>query len=140
MGAVMDNHEDCIVFLLAKAYQRAHFLIKDRLKPLGLTPLQQLILGVLHLEDGLSAGEIGQRLVLDSATLSGTLDRMVERGWITKEVDPNDRRMLRIFLTAKAKEVDRSLGEVRAQANQEILRGLSMEEKLLLKRLLRDMR
>ena len=136
----MYSHEDCVVFLLAKAYQRAHGIIKERLKPLGLTPLQQLILGVLMAEDGLSAGEIGQRLVLDSATLSGTLERMVEKGWIVKEVDPDDRRALRIFLSDKARNLDASLGQAREQVNQEILAELSLEEKILLKRLLRDLR
>lgn len=136
----MDSHEDCTIFLLAKAYQRAHYIIKERLKPLGLTPLQQLILAVLQQEDGLNAGDIGQRLVLDSATLSGTMERLADKGWITKDVDPNDRRALRVFLTPKAKEMETSLAEARLAANQELLRGLSLEEKLLFKRLLRDLR
>jgi DNA-binding MarR family transcriptional regulator len=136
----MENHEDCIVYLLAKAYQRSHALIKERLKPLGLTPLQQLILAVLHQEDDLSAGEIGQRLVLDSATLSGTLERMEEKGWIRRDSDPADRRVSRVRLTQQAREVNAGLGELRAEVNQEILQGLSLEEKLLLKRMLRDLR
>jgi DNA-binding MarR family transcriptional regulator len=136
----MDSLEDCTIFLLAKAYQRAHYIIKERLRPLGLTPLQQLILAVLQQEDGLSAGEIGQRLVLDSATLSGTMERMTDKGWITKDVDPNDRRALRVFLTSKAREMEASLAQTRQEANQELLRGLSLEEKLLFKRLLRDLR
>lgn len=136
----MDSLEDCTIFLLAKAYQRAHYIIKERLRPLGLTPLQQLILAVLQQEDGLSAGEIGQRLVLDSATLSGTMERMTDKGWITKDVDPNDRRALRVFLTPKARELEASLAQTRQEANQELLSGLSLEEKLLFKRLLRDLR
>lgn len=136
----MESYEDCIVFLLAKAYQRAHGILKDRLRPLGLTNVQFLILGVLSEQDGLSAGEIGQRLVLDSATLSGTLDRMSDNGWITKEPDPHDRRVVRVFLAPKAKELTARLGVERVEGNQEVLKNLNLEETVLLKRLLRDLR
>lgn len=136
----MESYEDCIVFLLAKAYQRAHGILKDRLRVYGLTNVQFLILGVLEGEDGLSAGEIGQRLVLDSATLSGTLDRMADNGWISKEPDPHDRRVVRVFLAPKARELSDILREERVQGNQEVVKNLSQEEKVLLKRLLRDMR
>jgi DNA-binding MarR family transcriptional regulator len=134
----MERFEDCIVFLLAKAYQKAHGNLKKRLHPYGLTPIQNLILEALREEDGLSAGDIGKKLVLDNATLSGVLDRLADRGWIEKQTDLNDKRLLRIYLTDKAKSLQGALGEERDQANEEILHSLSVEEKLLLKRLLRD--
>lgn len=136
----MDSYEDCIIFLLAKAYQRAHAIHKDQLRPYGLTAVQHLILGTLSMQDGQSAGEIGQKLVLDSATLSGTLDRMAENGWISKETDPSDRRMVRISLTPKAMELAPLLHAVRVGSNQEFMKNLSLEEKVLLKRLLKDLR
>ncbi len=134
----METYEDCIVFLLAKAYQKAHGNLKKRLHPYGITPIQNLILEVLREEDGLSAGDIGKRLVLDNATLSGVLDRLADRGWIEKRTDLNDKRLLRVYLTGKAKALKGELGEERDEANEEILHSLSIEEKVLLKRLLRD--
>lgn len=136
----MDGYQDCIVFLLAKAYQKAHANLKKRLHVYGLTPIQFLILEALREEDGLSAGDIGKRLLLDNATLSGVLDRLAERGWIVKRTDPNDKRLVRVHLREKAKGLKRKLGQEREEANEEILGGLSMEEKVLLKRLLRDVR
>ena len=134
----MEQFEDCIVFLLAKAYQKAHGNLKKRLHPYGLTPIQNLILEALREEDGLSAGDIGKKLVLDNATLSGVLDRLSDRGWIEKQTDLSDKRLLRIYLTDKAKSLQEQLGVERDQANEEILHALSVEEKILLKRLLRD--
>ena len=84
----MDSVEDCIIFQLAKAYQKAHGLFKKRLLPYELTPIQHLILEALWLEDGISQKDIGTRLVLDRATLSGVLDRMSAGGWITKNRIP----------------------------------------------------
>jgi DNA-binding MarR family transcriptional regulator len=134
----MDQFEDCIIFQLAKAYQKAHGLFKKRLLPYGLTPIQHLILEALWLEDGISQKDIGMRLVLDRATLSGVLDRMSSGGWITKEQDPEDKRTLRICLTDKGKDLTSNLAGERNQANEELLSSLNLEEKVLLKRLLRD--
>lgn len=93
----MESYEDCIIFLLAKAYQRAHAIHKEQLRPYGLTAVQHLILGALCMEDGQRAGKIGHKLVLDNATLSGTMDRMAENGWISKETDTADGVELRIL-------------------------------------------
>jgi len=134
----MNNLEDCIIFQLAKAYQKAHGVFKKRLLPHGLTPIQHLILEVLWMEDGISAKEIGVRIVLDRATLSGVLDRMSSGGWIEKQQDPEDGRTLRICLTEKSRDLKPSLAKERNQTNDALLRRLSMEEKVLLKRLLRD--
>jgi DNA-binding MarR family transcriptional regulator len=132
------SFENCVIFLLAKAYQKAHSTFKKRLIPYGLTPIQHLILEALWLEDGQSAGDIGKKLVLDAATLSGVLDRLAAGDWIIKEPDPDDKRMVRIYLTEKVKSLRLSLAEERNQANDEILHNLNLEEKVLLKRLLRD--
>ena len=134
----MDKFEDCIIFQLAKAYQKAHGLFKKRLLPYGLTPIQHLILEALWLEDGISQKDIGMRLVLDRATLSGVVDRMSSGGWITKEQDPEDKRTLRICLTDKGRDLKPRLSSERNQANEELLSGLNLEEKVLLKRLLKD--
>jgi len=134
----MDKFQDCIIFQLAKAYQKAHGLFKKRLLPYELTPIQHLILEALWMEDGISQKDIGMRLVLDRATLSGVLDRMSSGGWVTKEQDPEDKRTLRICLTEKGKDMKAGLARERNQANDEVLGTLNLEEKVLLKRLLRD--
>ncbi len=136
----MKQYEDCIIFLLAKAYQRAHGLLKKRLLEYGLTPAQYLVLEALWEEEGQSAGDIGKQLMLDSATLSGILERMTEKGWIVKETDDADKRFVRIYLADKAKEIHGVLVEEGERTNAEILGGLGLEEKLLLKRFLRDLK
>ena len=135
----MENYDNCIIFLLAKAYQKAHGNFKKRLHAYGLTPIQHLILEALWREDGLSAGDICKKLVLDGATLSGVLDRLASGGWILKKSDEADKRVLRIFLTSKSKDLKPQLSEARNQTNEDLLRPFTLEEKVLLKRFLRDM-
>jgi DNA-binding MarR family transcriptional regulator len=136
----MVTYEDCIVFNLAKAYQTAHGALASLLRPHGLTPIQALVLEAAAEEEGLSAGEIGRRLVLDGATLSGVLDRLAEGGWLVRRHDDADRRVFRIELTDSAREFRPTLLELRGAANDDVLEGLTAEERVLLKRLLRDLR
>ena len=134
----MKSYDDCILFLLAKAYQKAHGDFKKRLHSYGLTPIQHLVLEALWDEDGLSVGDIGKRLVFDGATLSGVLDRLAAGGWVLKQSDTEDKRMLRISLTPKSKDLKPKLSAVRNATNKNLLARFSLEEKVLLKRLLRD--
>ena len=134
----MNTYDDCIIFLLAKAYQKAHGDFKKRLQSYGLTPIQHLVIEALWYEDGLSAKDIGQKLVFDGATLSGVLDRLATGEWVTKEPDSEDKRVLRIFLTQKSRDLKPKLSEARDQTNEDLLQTFTLEERVLLKRLLRD--
>jgi DNA-binding MarR family transcriptional regulator len=133
-------YQDNIVFLLAKAHQRAQATLKGRLQTFGLTPMQCLFMEALWEEDGLSVGEIGRRIALDTATLAGILDRLVTAGWVKRETDAQDGRVARVYLTAKARESIDLLAKAMEQTNNDLLKTFSPEEKLLLKRFLRDFR
>ena len=130
---------DCTVFLLGKAYQKAHGDFKKRLKPFGLTNMQHLVLEGLWYEEGLTASELGRLLILDKATLSGVLDRMVEGDWVVKRQDPEDRRINRIFPSDKANRMKKELIDIRKEANEDLLSEFKQEERILLKRFLRDL-
>lgn len=130
---------DCTIFLLAKAYQKAHANFKKRLKPYGLTNLQHLVLEGLWHREGLTAAELGKLLVLDKATLSGILERMTEAGWIIKKPDIDDRRIFRLYPSKKANGLKKKLIAVRKKSNEDLLARFTMEEQVLLKRLLRDL-
>lgn len=129
---------ECMIFLLSKAYQKGHALVKKRLLPFGLTNIQYVILEALWLADGLAAVELGAILAIDKATLSGVLERMSEGGWIEKKDDDRDRRAIRVFLTEKSKQMKETLKKARQAANDELLAGFRVEEKVLLRRLLKD--
>lgn len=141
MGSYLRVYEDCILFNLGKAYQRVQAEFKSRfLQKFGLTPMQLLVLEVLYDEEGLSAGEIAGRLVLDNATLSGVLDRLVEGGWIIKDTAHGDRRALKIQLTEKGRGMKDSIIDEVRKANEQIMSSFRVEENMLLRRLLKDLR
>lgn len=139
MAPVPSNIPDCTFFILAKAYQKAHRQFKGLLRPYSLTNLQHLVLEGLWHQQGVTAAELGKLLVLDKATLSGVLDRMLDSGWIRKERSPEDGRVLQLYTTKKAENLKNELIALRVEANEKLLAGFSPEEKVLFKRLLRDL-
>lgn len=139
MAKIPEDLPDCTVFLLGKAYQKAHGDFKKRLKPYGLTNMQHLVLEGLWYREGVTASELGKSLILDKATLSGVLDRMVDAGWIIKKQNSEDLRVHRLFPSIKANEMKERLIEERKKANEDLLSDFTMEEEVLLKRLLKDL-
>jgi len=133
------SYSDVILFILSKANQKVYGTFKTRLLPYGLTPMQALVLHALYEEENLSAGELGRRLALDSATLSGVLDRMTEGGWIIKN-QKEDRRVLNISLADKSRRCREKFLRETEELNQEMLSIFSTEERLLLVRMLKDLR
>jgi DNA-binding MarR family transcriptional regulator len=69
------------------------------LEPLGLTYPQYLVMLVLWEEKTASVKELGQRLALDSGTLTPLLKRLEHSGLVTRRRDPDDERVVRIELT-----------------------------------------
>ena len=75
------------------------------LAPLGVTYPQYLVLLVLWEEDGLTVSGIGDRLYLDSGTLTPLLKRLEAGGLLRRERDADDERIVRISLTAQGKKL-----------------------------------
>lgn len=139
MSSSIASLPDCFTFLLAKAYQRAHAHFRKTLEPFGITNIQHAVLEGLWFRDGQTAAELGKLLVLDKATLSGVLARMEESGWIERQPDPGDRRVMRIHTTAAAAAVKSELIAARERSDEVLLSRFSLEERVLLKRLLLDL-
>jgi DNA-binding MarR family transcriptional regulator len=128
--------EDCIVFLLSKAQQRAYQTSKTILQPYGVTPVQYALLHLLWEKEGQHGAELGERLRLDSATITGLLDRLAHQGLVERKPDPKDRRVNRIYVTERGRTLEKSLTEAMKQSNQNILADFTEEETQLLKSML----
>jgi DNA-binding MarR family transcriptional regulator len=74
-------------------------LYKPLLAELGLTYPQYLVLLVLWETDNLSVSALGERLYLDSGTLTPLLKRMEIAGWLTRNRSSDDERRVQVVLT-----------------------------------------
>src|SRR5215475_10610945 len=104
--AVPDDASDLDEFLCFAVYS-ANLAFNRTYKPLldelGLTYPQYLVLVVLYREDDQTVGGLGEKLFLDSSTLTPLLKRMEGAGYITRQRDPEDERQVRIRLTARGR-------------------------------------
>ena len=75
-------------------------MYKPILDAIGLTYPQYLVMLVLWEKDGLMVSEIGERLFLDSGTLTPLLKRMEATGLLARIRDTEDERRVRVKLTA----------------------------------------
>ena len=78
---------------------------KPLLDELGLTYPQYVVMLVLWEGDGLMVAEIGERLFLDSGTLTPLLKRLQSASLITRFRDPEDERCLSVNLTAAGRKL-----------------------------------
>jgi len=102
----MERIEACISFLLGKAYQQVNQDARQRLAPYDVTPVQYALLKLLWQHDGQSGVALGDRLRLDSATVTGLLDRLGRAGLIERRPDPHDRRANLIYLTDPGRSLE----------------------------------
>jgi DNA-binding MarR family transcriptional regulator len=80
-------------------------LYKPLLAPLGVTYPQYLVMLVLWEADGLSVSQLGQRLSLDSGTLTPLLKRLEVLGHIERRRASDDERRVDIFLTPRGRKL-----------------------------------
>ena len=99
---LLDNQ---LCFALYSASLAMTKLYKPLLEELGLTYPQYLVMLVLWEGDGLMVSELGQRLSLDSGTLTPLLKRLETAGWVSRMRDVADERRVHIHLTAAGRKL-----------------------------------
>ena len=107
---------------------------KPYLDKLDLTYTQYIVLMVLWENDHISVKNIGERLYLDSGTLTPLLNKLLDKGLITKTVQPHDERELIISLTNKGLQLKERAKEVPPLIASKV--KLSQEEAATLYKLL----
>ncbi len=134
------NVKDCIFFMLAKANQAGTRYWSHRLTDLNLTAVQAMVLNFLGQQEMVTSKELGERTGLDSATLTGVLDRLETSGLIERQRHPKDRRAICIGLTPNSRTMVPRIQERLDEANRDFLSGLSHKDRNELRRLLRAVR
>jgi DNA-binding MarR family transcriptional regulator len=116
------------VYSTAHAFNRVY---KPLLAALALTYPQYLVMLTLWEQDGVTVSEIGERLYLDSGTLTPLLKRLEAGGLVRRRRDAADERQVRISLTPRG----RALREKARSIPHELLcaSGRSADQVLALK-------
>ncbi|WPX08665.1 MarR family winged helix-turn-helix transcriptional regulator [Anaerocellum danielii] len=97
---------------------------------------QQVIMVLSENSQPMTMKDIASELGISPSTLTGIVDKLVEKGIVKREPDPQDRRKIQVFLTEEGKNIVEKVNEFRTRVLEPILKNLSPEEINLLKKII----
>ncbi|MFF4962465.1 MarR family winged helix-turn-helix transcriptional regulator [Streptomyces sp. NPDC001222] len=133
----MDSLTMEVLDLIGSVVARFHEEYEEAAAEHALTGAQARLLGLLSLEP-LPMRRVAQKLKCEPSNVTGIVDRLEARGLVERRPDPADRRVKVAAATEEGRRVARGLRESLDFA-REPLAGLSHEEQLALRNLLRRM-
>jgi DNA-binding MarR family transcriptional regulator len=98
------------------------------------------LLANLEREDGQTLAALSRRMLVTAGNLTGLVDRAERDGVVERRADPRDRRLSRVYLTAKGRDLVTSLLPKHAEQVALLLGGLDAEDKRELRRILGKLR
>jgi DNA-binding MarR family transcriptional regulator len=98
---------------------------------------QQFILDSLWREDGQTPGELAHHIGVETPTVTRAAQRMEVTGLVKRIPDPDDARLVRVYLTERGRKVQKLMPALLNTATEEVLTGLTQEERVELVRLLK---
>jgi MarR family transcriptional regulator, organic hydroperoxide resistance regulator len=122
---------NCPYYLISRISLQVTSVLKKEFTSKGAQDVKPAYLGVLFTlwqSDGLKVVELGHQAGLEPSTMTGLLDRMESSGLVCRSADPNDRRVLRIYLTQKGMDVKDVTLETVNHVLGKVFKGISEKE------------
>ena len=98
------------------------------LKPLNVTRAQWWVLAYLSREDGMTQSQLAEELDIGKVAVGGLIDRLEKSGLVRRDADASDRRVNRVFLEPKSKQLIARMRKISHRMNEQILAGLNDEQ------------
>ena len=125
---------------LARRFQQiavAVFLAEVGEAGFDLTPVQYAALAAIKLNPGIDQVTLAGLIAYDRTTITGVVDRLVQKGFLLRHASSRDRRARELQITDAGKRTLRGITPAVEAAQQTMLRGLTEKEGADLMRLLR---
>ncbi|NUO60691.1 MAG: MarR family transcriptional regulator [Hamadaea sp.] len=118
-----------VIRLLTRAQKLLRTATDTAMREHGVRIGQNLVLEVLWETDGLTPGDLANRLDVATPTVVNTAARMEAAGLLERRRDPDDRRLVRLYLTPKARAAEEPIAAARREIAGRALAGLTAEER-----------
>jgi MarR family transcriptional regulator, transcriptional regulator for hemolysin len=123
------DDERHIGFLLSDVARLMRTAFDRRVRKLGLTRSQWLVINRLHRRPGATQSELAEMLEVEKPTAGRMVDRMEAKGWVERRADGADRRVNRLYLTNEADLIQRRLARISDRTIDDALSPLSPGER-----------
>ena len=110
------------------AYRFAMVFFKNRMAELGLYQSHHSVLITLYKNEGISQEKLSQLLKVDKATITRSIKKLVEDGFIERRQDKNDKRSYLLFVTPKGRAIEPDIRDMFREWNDIVLQGFTDEE------------
>lgn len=132
----MDLEKRTIMMLVNNISKCFRDKMRVKTDELGLADTYRPIFWVLKNYDGCTQLDICKLTQLKAPTVSLTLQKMEQIGFIRRASDEDDKRNTRIFITEKGTEVQQEIERLLKETEEEFLKEFDESEKEVLKKLL----
>ncbi|HEV8677990.1 MAG TPA: MarR family transcriptional regulator [Stellaceae bacterium] len=123
------DDERHIGFLISDVARLLRTAFDRRVRGLGLTRSQWLVINRLYRRPGATQSELAEMLEVEKATAGRMVDRMEKKGWVVRRPDAADRRVNRLHLTAEADLIQVQLAQIADGTVDDALARLSQPER-----------
>jgi DNA-binding MarR family transcriptional regulator len=121
---------------LVRVYQAFSAYSEAHIRQFDLTPAQFDVIATLGNTNGMSMGEIGHKTLITKGTLTGVIDRLIQKQLVYREIPPDNRRRVIVQLTPQGQQVFEQVFPAHVAHLQERFETLEPSELELLKVLL----
>ena len=135
-GSVSLSEGRYLANLLMEAARLQRTVFDRRVRRLGFTRTQWLVLRRVMEQPGVSQSELAEMMEVEKATAGRFIDRLEEFGWLERRPDGTDRRIKRIFVTGLGRKIHRQVKPIAEGMVEEELSGLNKQDRKLLSDLL----
>ncbi len=123
------DDDEYIGYVLSDVARLIRTVFDRRVRDIGLTRAQWLVLTRLYRRPGASQTELADMLEIDRASAGRMIDRMQKNGWVERRADSEDRRINRLYLTADARRAHKDMWAVAEATVDDALAPLSTAER-----------
>jgi DNA-binding MarR family transcriptional regulator len=122
--------------LLGQVSQVYRSLADSFMDQIDMHRAQAFLLCSLFRQDGMTQSEIAEQLSVQGATITNMLQRMEESGLVIRRRDPDDNRLVRVYLTDGGRQKEREINQQFASLEEKIFAGISPEDRSRLRELM----
>ncbi|MEI1422965.1 MarR family transcriptional regulator [Bacillus cabrialesii] len=111
----------------------------ESLRELNLYVGQDNLLSRLWLGDGVTQMQLCEHLKCEPPTVTNMVKSLEQNGFIYRQRDTQDARVMRIYLTDKGRELEKPVESIWKQQREKLLHSILPEERLILRELMKRM-
>ncbi|HEO98881.1 MAG TPA: MarR family transcriptional regulator [Epsilonproteobacteria bacterium] len=126
------NMDHSLGFVLNRTALASKNSFNQMIKAYGISPEQWSVLFRVVEQSGISQKALADSTYKDQGNLTRMIDKLIEKGYIKREADADDRRAIKLYATERSVVLAEAVAPLSSRHNENMTAGFSYEEKATL--------